>query len=172
MEWRRWARWCQAELRVDGWVSGWHVWGLVWKNSSRGSREAEESKTSQLEQSGWLAKIWRGGCPRDVLGWCLPEGFWEHSEPMSVFILMGSIIVAYFHRTRLSVECLIKLMYVIRFQCIKLAGNGIAKEFGLSCSGLAHCPPVSNHHSNYKADNQVSLEAAPVYPMIAKWCTW
>lgn len=76
--------------------------------------------------------------------------------------------MAYFHRTRLSVECLIRLMYVIRFQCFKLAGNGIAKEFGLSCSGLAHCPPVGNHYSNYKADNQVSLEAAPVYPMRAK----
>lgn len=41
-------------------------------------------------------------------------------------------------------------------------------KFGLSCSGLAHCPPVGKQHSNYKDDNQVSLEAAPVYPMRAK----
>lgn len=43
MEWRRWACWCQTEFRMDGWVSGWHVWGLVWKNSPGRSREAEEN---------------------------------------------------------------------------------------------------------------------------------
>lgn len=77
-------------------------------------------------------------------------------------------MVAYFHRTRLSAECLIRLMYIIRFQCTKLARNGIAKEFGLSCSELAHCLPVGKHRTNYKTDNKVSLEAALVYPMRAK----
>lgn len=40
-------------------------------------------------------------------------------------------------------------------------------KLGLSYSGLAHCP-VGKQHSSYKDDNQVSLEAAPVYPMRAK----
>lgn len=76
--------------------------------------------------------------------------------------------MAYFHRTRLTAECLIRLMYVTRFQCINLVQNGIAKVFGLSCSRLAHYLPVGKHHSNYKVDNQVSLEAAPVYHMRVK----
>ena len=62
---------------------------------------------------------------------CLDDVSLRASGNIQVFILMGSIMVAYFHRTRLSAECLIRLMYIIRFQCIKLVRNGIAKVWTL-----------------------------------------
>ena len=77
-----------------------------------------------------------------------------------VFILLRSIIVAHFHRSRFTAEYPIRLMYIFRCQCINLVRKGIAEGSGLSSSGLTYHLPIGKHNSSYKVANQVSLEEA------------